>query len=188
MTPAVNIDEIWSLRVNPSDLSNIERPVGVGPATGGGQLYVQIGKTMVQPTLDFLRIKYPAGSPVNVPVRCWGKNAALVENVEFSDKSQGRMRITNQNRHRANRVFAWSPSNGFPQLSGSASTADAKALIAKLGGLHIWIVRDDTGELWAGYSKGAAPPADQAHQPFAHMLYGSHPGGHWKYVPKSGTP
>lgn len=179
-----NIVELWALRLNPSDLSNIERPIGEGPVGGGGQLYIQIKTTMIPSLLKFLGAAYPSDGPLSVTVRNIGSDGSS-DVVEFHAKSQGRMRIANQNRHRANRVRAWSPQMGFPTLPARATTTDAAEAIASLGGLHIFLAKDTEGTIWAGYTTGVVDDQDGT-LPFAHLVSGQHEGGHWKYEPALG--
>jgi hypothetical protein len=180
LIPDAAIEEIWALRINPSDLSNIERPRGEGPATGGGQLYIQVGQRMVPHLLRFLRKPYPTNVPISLTVASVGMPGHL-DVVQFDKKSQGRMRIPNQNRYRATRVYAWSPASGFPSLpEDGASTEDAATLIKSLGGLHIFLARSSDLKVWAGYNKGNLDDRGGAF-PFAHLLSGNSEGGYWKY-------
>ena len=171
------IVELWGLRIDPSDLSNIERPRGEGPATGGGQLYIQVNLPRTADLLRFLDAEYPEDRPLEVTVRNIGTEGTA-DLVQFDKKSEGRMRIPNQNRHRARRVRAWSPEVGFPHLPESeASTQDAKALISSLGGLHIFLARDKNGTIWAGYTTGSVDPK----YGFAPVVSGDSEGGYWRY-------
>lgn len=181
MIPNVDIDELWAIKVNGSDLYDIERPVGVGPKGGGGQSFIQVAKGAVPQLLRFLRAPYPPnGQPIELPVASVGR-PGHVDIVQFASKSQGRMRIPNQNRHRAERVHAWSPANGFPSLPADAvSTEHANELINRLGGLHIYLIRAADGVVWAGFTTGTLDDQGGA-LPFAYMLSGSHPGGYWRY-------
>ena len=183
MTPDFVIEELFALRINPSDLSNIERPPGTGPATGGGQLYIQVGQQMVEHLLRFLRQLDPG--PIDLTVASVGR-PELRDVVQFDNKSQGRMRIRNQNRHRTGRVPAWSPANGFPSLpEEAASTADARRLITSLGGLHVFLARVADGTVWAGYTVGTLDDRG-GELPFAPLLSGDAEGGYWAYAETGG--
>ncbi len=177
----ISVVELWSIRLNPSDLYNIER--GHNPLGGGGQRYIQIGQPMVQPSLEFLKVGF-ADLPVHLPVRCIGQPEG-VDEVLFHRKSEGRMRIANQNRYAQHRCRAWSPANGFPSLQPHENTRDARTLLAGIGGLHVFLVRDGDGEIWAGYTTGSHTPADLKGFGFGPLLYEGL-GGYWQY--KGTTP
>ena len=51
------IEELWALKVNPSDLYNIERVPEDKPKTGGGHTYIQVPKGQVPHLLKFLHIQ-----------------------------------------------------------------------------------------------------------------------------------
>jgi hypothetical protein len=135
---------------------------------------------MVPHLLRFLNQPYPQGAPISVTVASVG-TPDQVDVVQFDKKSAHRMRIPNQNRHRAARVYAWSPAAGFPSLPEDAtSTDDAEQLIASLGGLHIFLARSSDSTVWAGYTMGTVDDHDGAF-PFAPLLSGDAEGGYWKY-------
>ena len=178
MIPGIDIDEVWSYRPNPSDLYNIERTVN--PPGGGGARYPQIRKRQLRDLLRFLGLKSIPKSKVKLSVRSHYE-PDKVDVIEFDKKSQGRMRIANQNRHWATRASGWSPEAGFPTLGPIEKTEDAVRLIALLGGLHIYLVRDVEGVVWAGYTTGAMPPPEWAQLPFVDILFGTSDGGYWKH-------
>jgi hypothetical protein len=182
----IEIIELWSLKLNPSDLSNIER--AHNPKGGGGQRYIQIGSKMVQPTLDFLKIGL-VDLPHVLRIHCIGEPGA-VDDLEFhlksSDQSGGtRMRIANQNRHSRQRCRAWSPERGFPSLDPAQDTGDAQTLFEKIGGVHIFLVRDRSGRVWGGYTTGSTIPDFMRNISFAKILYGG-AGGHWTFEESKG--
>lgn len=177
----IKIHELWSLRINPSDLYNIERPIGDNPSSGGGHTYIQVPKSQVKPLLSFLHEKYPQnGVPIILTVHNQGKPGSIPEQIEFWAKSAGRMRISKQNRHRHSRLSAWSPANGFPVLKPNETTDDARKLLKSIGELHIYIARGEDDSVWAGYTKGA-PSNEQLELPFASILWGTSPGSYWIY-------
>jgi hypothetical protein len=181
MDNEIEICQLWSLRLNPSDLYNIERVRDDNPDNGGGHTYIQIPKGQVKNLLSFLSEEYPTnGSQVTVTVGDQKAPSNTPQIIEFWAKSAGRMRISQQNRHRHSRLAAWSPQSGFPKLEAYRGSADAKILIQELGGLHIYLARDSNAKIWGGYTTGPIPQAS-AHLPFANILWGlSSPGGHWK--------
>jgi len=182
------ITELWSLRINPSDLLNIERPRGVNPDGGGGQTYIQIPMGQKQNVLRFLRKPEPSlGQPVRILVSDQYDPAAAPQLLEFSAKSAGRMRISRQNRHRAaqSRLHAWTPLKGFPALTQRPyTTPAAEILLDALGGLHIYLTRTVGGTIWAGFAVGP-PTTEDREQPFADIVWGTSPGGYWTYNEKS---
>ncbi len=177
----IEIHELWSLRLNPSDLYNIERTRDDNPVGGGGDTYIQVPKNQVNNLLSFLHDKYPPnGVSITLSVGNQAKPGSVTENIEFKSKSASRMRISNQNRHRQPRLSAWSPGNGFPVLKPSQNTDDARDLLKNIGGLHIFIARGVEGTIWAGYTTGT-PSANEKELPFTNILWGNSPGGYWIY-------
>lgn len=171
----------WSQKITGSTLYNIERPLGDSPSSGGGQLYIQISGESVKDILEFLGEPYPQqGAPIRVAARAVG-SPEQVQEIEIAEKSAGRLRIANQNRYRATRHPGWSPSLGFPSLSPvNCSTEAGNQLIDSLGGLHIFLARDEHGEIWAGYQTGSV--TDPSLDPeLRKILSGSHRGGVWFY-------
>lgn len=184
MNGEVNIKDLWSLKLNPSDLYNIERPQDVNPPSGGGHTYIQIPAELVAPTLRFLDVDYPAeGEPVSITVHDPSQPSSKPEQIEFWDKSGARMRIAQQNRHRHTRLSAWSPQRGFPHLDTNVTTDAARYLLRKIGQLHIYLVRDEGNKIWAGFTTGTAS-GQEALLPFANILWGSYRGGYWAYEKK----
>jgi hypothetical protein len=178
----IKIHELWSLKLNPSDLYNIERTLGDNPTSGGGHTYIQVPKGQVEPLLNFLHQTYPPnGVAISLSVGNQGKPGATPEKIEFWAKSAGRMRISQQNRHRHSRLAAWSPGSGFPVLQSNETTDDARAKLNSIGGLHIYLARGEDDSVWAGYTTGTAS-TDQSKLPFSSILWGTSRGGHWVYV------
>jgi hypothetical protein len=173
----LNPVEVWTLRITPSTLYNIER-VG-NPVGGGGHRYIQISGSRVPSILSFLGASMPP-PPIPLQVRNPYNPGSASEAIEFDRKSGSRMRITNQNRHSPSslRPRGWSPGSGFPTLPAGHVTADARALLNQLGHVHIYLARDAQGDVWAGFTQGA-PTAAEASLPFAKIAWGTHRGGHW---------
>jgi hypothetical protein len=177
MLAQLNPVELWTLKITPSTLYNIER-VG-NPPGGGGHRYIQIPGSRIASILGFLGANMPP-PPIPLQVRNPYNPASAAETVEFDTKSGGRMRITNQNRHSPSsaRPRGWSPQSGFPTLAAGQNTNHSRALLNQLGQVHIYLARDAQGNVWAGYTQGPPTPAE-ANLPFANIAWGSHPGGHW---------
>ena len=178
----IEIAELWSMRISAATLYNIERATDDNPKGGGGAVYIQVAKGLVDGLLKFLRSGYPEnGEMVELKVGNFLNPSQPQETLTFSSKSQRRMRIANQNRHRAKRLSAWSPEEGFPSLEAGQNTEDARDVLEKIGGLRIFLVRGEDGEIWAGYTIGEATMAE-AKQPFASINWGtSTSGGYWQY-------
>lgn len=177
----VKIDELWSLRLNPSDLYNIERTLNDNPDTGGGHTYIQVPRRQVDNLLMFLHERYPQnGIAIRLEVGDSRSPDTGRERLEFWSKSAGRMRIAQQNRYRHSRLTAWSPQRKFPSLRPGETTEDAKRLLNGEGGLHIYLARGVDGFVWAGFTTGA-PSLKELKLPFVGILWGNSPGGYWKY-------
>jgi hypothetical protein len=178
----IEIAELWSMRISPATLYNIERTTDDNPVGGGGAVYIQIAKGLVADFLKFIRSEYPEnGEVIELQVGNFMSPTSPQKTLTFSSKSQGRMRIANQNRHRAERLSAWSSDEGFPSLKAGQNTEDARALLEEIGGLRIFLVRGEDGNIWAGYTIGEANDAE-AKQPFASINWGTETsGGYWQY-------
>ena len=177
----IGICQLWSLRLNPSDLYNIERVCDDNPENGGGHTYIQIPKGQVPHLLRFLGERYPTNSQqISVMVSDQKAPNSTSEIIQFCSKSAGRMRISQQNRHRHSRLAAWSPQSGFPKLKPYKGSIEAKALIQEIGGLHIYLARDSNANIWGGYTTGPVPQAS-TYLPFSNILWGlNNPGGYWQ--------
>lgn len=181
LTNKVVIEELWALKVNPSDLYNIERVPEDKPKTGGGHTYIQVPKGQVPHLLKFLHIGYPDnGKKTTLLVGNQKTPNVDPEELEFWSKSSGRMRIAQQNRISQNRLSAWSPQYGFPKLESFEGTPIASTLLDAIGQLHIYLIRTSDGAVWAGYTKGK-PSEEDLQQPFADLLWGQSKGGYWSF-------
>lgn len=175
----VVISELWSLRINPSDLYNIERVPEDKPDTGGGHTYIQVPKGQVDNLLKFLHSDYPInGQALRVQVGNQKEPNAELEELEFWSKSNGRMRIAQQNRNSQNRLSAWSSASGFPKLDPFQGTEVASELLNNIGLLHLYLIRTSDKAVWAGFTTGQ-PSVTQLEQPFAKLLWGNTRGGYW---------
>ena len=179
MDSVVDLASVWSQKLTGSSLYNIERRLGDGPTTGGGQLYIQIPRLSVGDLLEFLGTAAPRnGSPIRLPVKAIGASGQSAD-IEIHSKSAGRLRIANQNRFRALRHPAWSPEIGFPRLDEpNVTTEAANDLIESMGGVHIFLAFDEAGVLWGGFTVGTIIHPDPD---LARILSGRHPGGVWRF-------
>lgn len=153
------VDRIWWRNVQPGEFYNIERYHRLDG--GGGSLYIEIPRSMVPETLDFLDA---TGSNVDeLPVITI--NAAVIGSpetfgvIEFHRKKGGRMRIARQNRRQPNsqRHPAWTEARGFPSAPDSVKSRDEALPSFPKGGLRIYIVKTAEGDYFAGYTKGPRP-------------------------------
>jgi len=181
MDNEIEICQLWSLRLNPSDLYNIERVPDDNPENGGGHTYIQIPKGQVPHILRFLGKSYPDnGEQITISVGDQKDPDTTAQIIEFWAKSSGRMRISQQNRHRHARLAAWSPQSGFPTLEPYCGSDIAKSIIQDIGGLHIYLARDQNGKVWGGFTTGPIPESS-SHLPFSNILWGQkNPGGYWQ--------
>lgn len=174
--------EVWSKKLNPSELYNMERRAHDHPANGGGQLYIQINQTQFPGLLKFLGLSSPPGLGSTIPISVRNPRAptALAQTLEFWVKSQNRMRTGPMNRYRGSntRPNGWSPAAGFPTLPAGQDTNAARTLLNGLGGVRIFLARDPTGAVWAGFTAGS-PTTIEASLPYAHLAWAPGTGGYW---------
>ena len=174
----IEINELWSMKLTPSDLYNIERGEGEGPVGGGGQGFIQIAKKNVLNLLKFVGKNY-SDLPINLEVHNFFTLSGGVERINLSSKSGGRMRFNNQNRHRTPRLTAWSNTHGFPVIGKNDATDIAKETLNQIGGVRLFLARSVNGEVYAGFTQGEADE-QESEQPFAEQLWGSAAkGGYW---------
>ena len=129
----------------------------------------------------FLNEEYPPNG-VTIPLQVQNAHSdaspPIPETVVFSSKSSGRMRIVQQNRNTQSRLLAWTPSFGFPTLAPFEGTPIAKKKLAEIGNVRIFLVREFSGIVWAGFTMGS-PNEKQKNLPFAGVLWGDRAGGYW---------
>jgi hypothetical protein len=180
MLAPLNPVELWTKKLQPFELYNIDRRLNDNPNTGGGELYIQVPGSRVPSLLQFLGAQMP---PLGAYVPLMVKNPALphspAEELQLWAKSQGRMRTGPINRFRASntRPGGWSPAAGFPSLPVGHGTNQARAQLNGLGGVRIFLARDGNGEVWAGFTQGPATPAE-AGLPYANIAWTGR-GGYW---------
>lgn len=175
------LDELWAMNISGSSFYNIERIPEDRPQGGDGQTYIQVNKRSVDGLLVLLGENYPGnGQSIEIMVGDVLRPNIPPQPLVFKSKSQGRMRIANQNRHRATRHPAWSSAVGFPSLTAGQNTADANLLLQNIGGIRIFIARTADDSLWAGFTTGA-PNNNVLDPSLSNILYGDK-GGHWKYA------
>lgn len=175
--------ELWTKKLNPSELYAIERRANDNPVGGGGQLYIQVTEKQAPGLLKFLKAQMPLlGHSIGVQVKNPALPNAAAQTLEFWAKSQDRMRTGPLNRFRASsiRPGGWSPAPaaGFPTLPAGHRTAQAKQLLNQLGGIRIFLARDANGDVWAGFTQGA-PTAAERQLPYSRIAWAPSSGGYW---------
>jgi hypothetical protein len=180
MLAQLNPIELWTRKLQPFELYNIERRHNDNPNTGGGELYIQVPETRVPSLLQFLRAPMPPlGAYISLQVKNPAQPNAAPEALQFWAKSQGRMRTGPVNRFRASNIRpgGWSPAAGFPTLPSGHGTAQARVLLNGLGGVRVFLARDGAGDIWAGFTQGPPTPA-QAALHYANIAWAGQ-GGYW---------
>lgn len=180
MLAQLNPVEVWTRKLQPFELYNIERRLNDNPATGGGELYIQVPGSRVQSLLQFLGAHMPPlGAFVTLQVKNPLQPNAPAEDLQFWAKSANRMRTGPINRFRSSnmRPSGWSPAAGFPVLPPGHGTPQARALLNGLGGIRVFLARDAAGDVWAGFTQGGPTPAEAA-LPYANIAWAGK-GGHW---------
>lgn len=167
MAPKLNVDRIWWRNVQPGEFYNIERYHQI--PGGGGSLYIEIPKSLVPATLDFLEA---TGANVNalpvitIQARVAG-HPGLSGPIEFHRKEGGRMRIARQNRQQpgSQRHPAWTAERGFPTAPDSVGNRQEALPYFPEGGLRIYIVKTVEGDFYAGFTQGPRPAGMKPNHP-----------------------
>ena len=93
MLAQLNPVEIWTKKLNPFELYNIERRHNDNPYGGGGELYIQVPGTRVPSLLQFLNAQMPPlGAYITLQVLNPSQPALPPQPLQFWAKSAGRMR------------------------------------------------------------------------------------------------
>lgn len=167
MAQKLNVDRIWWRNVQPGEFYNIERYHQI--KGGGGSLYIEIPKSLVPKTLDFLDA---TGTNVeNLPIitiqaGVVGKSGVSGP-IEFQTKTGGRMRIARQNRQlpSTQRHPAWTAARGFPTAPDDVRSTEEALPYFPEGGLRIYIAKTVEGDYYAGFTKGPRPAGMKPNNP-----------------------
>lgn len=175
MAQQLNVERIWWRKLQDGEFYNIERYPRLDSG-GGGSLYIEIPKSMVPQTLDFLGA---TGSNVDaLPVITIEAGVigglGLSGPIEFHRKAGGRMRIARQNRQQPHcqRHPAWASARGFPSAPDNVRNKDETIPYLPDGGVRIYIAKTAEGEYYAGFKTGPRP-AEMAPN---HPLWGLYEG------------
>lgn len=160
---------VWWRNVQAGEFYNIEREPRL--KGGGGSLYIEIPKSMVRQTLEFLGKDIDTLQNNTSPIKIKAKvleDPSREEYIEFHTKNAGRMRIARQNRKQKNslRHPAWSSAYGFPEApEGLPNVKDAYMDYFPKGGLRIYIIKASDGTYYAGYTSGPRPEGLEENNP-----------------------
>lgn len=166
---------IWVREVTPNNFLNIERHPSNGPEGGGGALYLEVPKSSVPDVLQLLG-RGAADSPDQefaVAAKVVGAPSQVAPLV-LSPKSGGRLHLFQNRQSRGDvRHPAWRSERGFPTAPDDIYlTEQARAILAEIGGLHVYVARTETHEFFAGFLVGPVPddwPQDpDLREAFAH--------------------
>lgn len=170
---------IWFRVLQKGEFFNIERGSGI-VAGGGGSLYIEIPVSMTQETLDFFEEDMPrlGGEGFTVSALPIGATDGAVFPITVMPKSNGRLRIANQNRQATpnRRHPAWSHEVGFPQAPDGVRNSDEAFAYLPLGGVRVFVAKTDDDSFLAGFTQGEAPeditPGDVLHSLFVNKGVG----------------
>lgn len=167
MAQKLNIDRIWWRNVQPGEFYNIERYHQI--PGGGGALYIEIPRSMVPETLDFLDAtgsNVEALPVITIHARVAGEPGESGP-IEFHRKTGGRMRIARQNRQQpgSQRHPAWIAARRFPTAPDDIHNREEALPFFPAGGLRIYIAKTVEGEYYAGFTKGVRPANIQPNDP-----------------------
>ena len=166
--PTGVITSVFWRRVTPGDFFNIERGASAGPASGGGQLYIDIPLGSGISLQDFGNFVSDAllasddSSWNTIEIQAYSVSAPVVTAPLTLTPRRGgnrRYRIANQNRQaiEGQRHPAWSASRGFPLAPDDVSSS-TDSRMPDLSFLKIFIARTDLGEFLAGYTNADTMP------------------------------
>lgn len=153
-------DRIWWHEVDADDYYNMEK------SSRGLRGRAALEIRQVPELLEFL------GVDRSTPVDAWQDQRIIArvvgqpeENSSITFKAHRRhasYELAGMNRHdeRTERHPAWMPVNGWPDVRIPSSVEDAKAILTEIGGIHLYIVRTDSGQYFAGFTTGARLPQD----------------------------
>ncbi len=137
----------------------------VGPRGGGGQLYIDVPDSVREGLFTMLGLRAPdvgsQGWPsVSIQAKVIGNTARSGPlSFELNRANDRRYRITNQNRQapRGSRHPAWTSENGFPAAPDRVQDRQAvEHLVSE--GIRIYIVKSQSGDYYAGFTKGFTMP------------------------------
>ncbi len=179
MTPKLKITRIWWRNVQPGEFYNIERYHQI--KGGGGSLYIEIPRSIVPVTLDFLDV---TGANVEfLPVITIEAGVIgqprLSGPIEFHRKKGGRMRIARQNRQQPNtqRHPAWTAARGFPTAPDDVCDKEQALPYFPQGGLRVYIAKTAECAYYAGFTKGLRPASMNRNDPMWELYTQDRVGG-----------
>lgn len=156
----LKVERIWWREVTPGDYFNIEKSLGPGPK---GQLHVDVPN--VPSLLTFLGLDplLPKSSWLEVAIAAGvvGDPSDGAARLRFRPRaSNDRFDIPLQNRHHpdSERHPAWTPAHSWPLRAGGVANTEQAKEVTGLG-LHLYVVRVQSGSYFAGFTTGNSLPA-----------------------------
>lgn len=154
----MNVERIWWREIGAEDFYSMEK--SSRGLRGRSSLEIrQIADLMTFLGRD--RFSAERWEDIVVDARVVGDPDTSAPIVFKAHRRHGVYEIAAQNRQddRHERHPAWMPAAGWPDQRVPQSVEDAKAILAEVGGLHVYIVRTVTGQHHAGFTTGASLPA-----------------------------
>ncbi|MFT0714650.1 hypothetical protein [Flagellimonas lutimaris] len=178
MKNKLDIKRIWWRNVQPGEFYNIERHHR--REGGGGSLYIEIPRSLVPDTLNFLKVtETDFNSMSSIEIHAFVIGAPQISGpIEFRSKAGGRMRIANQNRQQpgSQRHPAWKAIRNFPTAPDDVANKEEALAYFPDGGLRIYIAETYDEEYYAGFTKGHRPLNMTVNDPMFE-LYSNKVGG-----------
>ena len=169
--------------VTTADFFNIERGRGAAPSSGGGQSYLSISFAGVthEELGRFLDVDPPRRVALDRPTVTL-ESVAVVDDpavtapLEFAPRYQppntdGRYRISRQNRQYQDRHPAWTSDRGFPHAPNDVFRSDPR--MPDLTYLKVYVLKLDDGAYRAGFVNGPTPPVGFPSDPRLDVLFES---------------
>jgi hypothetical protein len=174
------IKAIWFRVLQLGEFYNIERDPR-NMLGGRGSLYVEIPKSLVQPTLDFFGEPMPPDGSDGFIVQAIpiGVRGTTASPITVMPKKGGRLRISNQNRQATpnRRHPAWGKVVGFPSAPNGVTDREAANAYFPSGGVRIFIAKLDDDSFAAGFTKGPPPASIPVTSPIRDLYNNSIVGG-----------
>src|ERR1700749_458417 len=151
-------------RLTESDFFNINSP---GLSSGGGQSYIDVSTANVS-RKNWSGFFVPAKSKGGAQDRpYWDVTIHSIrlpgssQIVSIGERRDASFNIRSQKlfSNESNRVAAWRPGYGFPAPAAPFGSRQDPALPLMMANLTVYLVRDDKGDIWAGWHNRVAPPA-----------------------------
>jgi len=156
---------IWYRQLTKGDFWHIERSRSAGPAKGGGQTYVDIPTAVRRRLFEFFGLAEPVDRrwpPIRKDVDTIGAPGTVAPlRFELNREGETRYRIARQLRQAldSERHPAWTDKFGFPRAPDTVASVAEAGTYLPAGGARLFLVRTESGKLYAGHTAGSALPA-----------------------------